>query len=176
MTGRPRRKDWEALGLEPGADLALVKRAHRHRRSLYDKGSLATYTLLEDDERTTMLSRIDTAYRRIVGTEPFGSRLGPFGDESTSDRSEAPTGPPPDSHQEPGAYLRHHRLSQGLTLQQIAAEIRVGAAILAQIENEEFEDLPAPVFVRGFVLQLARALRLSDAEELAGQFLVKMVG
>ena len=43
---RPHRRDWEVLGLEPGADPKDVRRAYRERRALYESDSLATYTLV----------------------------------------------------------------------------------------------------------------------------------
>ena len=174
---RPRRRDWEILGLEPGADLAAVKRAYRHRRALYDGESLATYTLLEDDERRKIQAEIDAAFRRIVGEEPPSERLGmPAEAYDETDGIDVSAATPPDPSQQPGLYLRHHRQHLGLDLQQIAAETRISPAILSKIEHGEQEGLPAPVFVRGFVLQYARALGLSDAEKLANAFLERMDG
>lgn len=174
MRNRPRRRDWEILGLDPGSDLALVKRAYRRRRSLYDGESLATYTLLDSDERKKIQAQIDAAYRRIVGEEP--SFLQP--DAATGTNSEGagemPAGPPPDPLREPGAHLRYHRLHQGLVLREIAAETRISPVVLAKIENGDSEGLPAPVFVRGFVLQFARVLGLPDADVLANAFLETM--
>jgi hypothetical protein len=109
MTSRARRRDWEILGLEPGADLGKVKRAHHYRRSLYDPGSLATYTLLDDSERKQMLSRIDEAYWRIVGIEPSPSRIDVSNRSLRTDQTEIPSGPAPDAATEPGAHLRHHK-------------------------------------------------------------------
>ncbi len=172
MSARARRRDWEILGLAPDSDLATVKRAYRHRRSLYDGESLATYTLLDDEERKKIQADIDAAYRRIVGDEPPGDRLRVAAEaDSEPDGIHAPPDAPPDPLREPGAYLRHHRRTQGLDLQQIAAEIRVSPAVLAKIELGDSEGLPAPVFVRGFVLQFARALGLPDPEKLANAFL-----
>ena len=54
-----RYEDWRLLNLEPGADLTEVNRALHFRRSLYQPGALATYNLLEEDERVRMLARID---------------------------------------------------------------------------------------------------------------------
>ena len=67
MTIRP--EDWEILGIEPGADIGQVRRAYRHRRSLYEPAALATYNLLDDEEREGMVDRIEEAYRRIIGSE-----------------------------------------------------------------------------------------------------------
>ncbi len=69
-----RYEDWKLLDLSPGADLAEVNRALQFRRSIYQPGALATYNLLEEDERLRMLDRIDEAYRRITGTEPPPNR------------------------------------------------------------------------------------------------------
>jgi len=90
--------------------------------------------------------------------------------------SEVPSGPAPDSAAEPGAYLRHHRLSQGLSLHQIAGGTKIGVAILEQIENEDFDALPATVFVRGHTQQFARELKLPNAHEFAKLYIEKMQG
>ena len=173
MTVRP--EDWEVLGLEPGADITRVKQAHRHRRSLYEPTSLATYSLLDDDERETMIGRIDEAYHRIVGAAPSPATI-PNAAEPPAAAVEVPTGPVPDPVREPGAHLRHRRLSRGLTLQRIAAETKIAVSILEQIENENFDGLPAAVFVRGHVQQYAREIRLEDVEEMASNYIAKMQG
>ena len=56
MSARP--EDWEILGLEPDADLGQIRRAYRHRRSLYEPAALATYNLLDDEEREDMIDRL----------------------------------------------------------------------------------------------------------------------
>ncbi len=82
----------------------------------------------------------------------------------------------PDPLAEPGAHLRFHRTARGVTLHQIAAETKIGVTILEQIENEDFEALPAPAFVRGHVHQVARELKLADAYDFAKFYLAKMQG
>ena len=162
-----RAEDWEVLGLEPGADLIAARRAHHRRRALYESDALATYNLLDDDERAAMLVRIDEAYERIAGSAAAATGGGCA--EATW-----PAEPPPDPRAEPGASLRHARLTIGLSLQQIAAETKIGVAILERIEAEDFAALPAAVFVRGHVLQFARELRIAEAEGLAKAYLAKM--
>jgi len=169
-----RAEDWEVLDLEPDADITAVRRAHRRRRALYESASLATYNLLDEEERTQMLARIDEAYERIVGAEPEAA---PTGVESTgvvAPGPAIPTGPPPDPAEEPGAFLRYHRLRTGLTLHRIAIETKIGVALLEHIENEVFAALPAAVFVRGHVVQFARELHLPDPEDLAKHYVAKM--
>jgi len=173
MKARP--EDWEVLGLAPGADIARIKLAYRHRISLYDSSSLATYNLLDDHERETMVARIEDAYRRIVSSER-PSAATPRPAQPPPPASEVVSGLVPDPIRDPGAHLRHRRLSQGLTLQRIATETKIAVSILEQIENEDFSTLPAPAFVRGHVQQYAREVRAENANELAGYYLAKMQG
>ena len=176
MSVRP--EDWEILGLEPGADIGQVRRAYRHRRSLYEPAALATYNLLDDEEREGMVDRIDEAYRRIMGSDPPAPPQEPPPPPVTrrATPTEAMIGKAPDPVEEPGDHLRFHRTAKGFTLHQIAAETKIGVAILEQIENEDFEALPAPAFVRGHVHQFARELKLPDAYEFAKLYLHKMQG
>ncbi len=170
---RARHEDWQLLDLEPSADLSEVNKALRFRRSLYQPDALATYNLLEEDERARMLERIDDAYRRITGSEPPPFR-GPQAVSPAPERSpDAPTGAPPDARAEPGALLRYHRHRRGLTMAQVAAETKIRPALLEQLESERIDELPAAVFVRGHVLQYARALGIDHANELAALYIAK---
>lgn len=169
-----RYEDWMLFDLSPGAELSEVNQALHYRRALYQPGALATYNLLEEDERIRMLDRIDEAYRRITGNEPPPNRGPQPAPTARADREEAPTGPPPDPRTEPGALLSHHRRAKGLSLEQLAAETKIRAILLEQLEAEAIDDLPAAVFVRGHVLQYARALGLSDPNEIAARYLAKV--
>ncbi len=173
MTVRP--EDWEILGLEPGADIGQVRRAYRHRRTLYEPAALATYNLLDDEEREGMVNRIEAAYRKILGTDPPAApQPPPAGNPAVA--TDVVIGDAPDPISEPGAHLRFHRTSKGVTLHEIAVETKIGVTILEQIENEEFESLPAPAFVRGHVHQFARELKMADAHDFAKFYLTKMQG
>jgi hypothetical protein len=173
MTATP--EDWEILGLEPGTDVSKVRRAHRERRALYQPGALATYNLLEDDERLELVARIDMAYERIVGTAPSGAP-GVLDAAAATAEADVPTGPAPDPAAEPGAHLRHRRLLKGVSLHHVGAETKIGVAILERIESEEFDGLPAAVFVRGHVEQFAREIGIEDPAGFARTYLKKMLG
>lgn len=171
-----RREDWEVLGVEPGADLEKVHRAYHARRSLFGTGSMATYSLLGTHERGEYLARLDAAFMRISNTaadltmEPQGET-----DESTVvDASLAGLRTPTDLVGDPGAYLRHHRLVSGLTLEQVSVETKIRPNLIDAIEKEDWQKLPASVFVRGFALQIARLLHMDDPEHLATAFVEKM--
>ena len=174
MSVRP--EDWEILGLEPGADIGQVRRAYRRRRSLYEPTALATYNLLDDEERAGMVDRIDAAYRRILGSDPPPAKPAPPPTPvpPQSPAPEVPVPEAPDPLARPGAHLRFQRNHLGFTLHQISSETKISVTILEQIENEDFDALPAPAFVRGHVQQFARELKLPDAYEFAKLYLQKM--
>ena len=69
-----------------------------------------------------------------------------------------------------GDLLRAVRQSQGTSLHQISERTKVGTAYLRCIEDEEFEKLPAAVYVRGFVTEFAKCLRL-DPEQVSQSYL-----
>jgi cytoskeleton protein RodZ len=50
-----------------------------------------------------------------------------------------------------GGHLRALRLAKGDTLEEMARATRISARQLAALESEEFSELPAPIFVKGFI-------------------------
>ena len=63
-----------------------------------------------------------------------------------------------------GNYLRRQRELQQLSVAEIAQTTRIPARVLRLIENDRFEELPADVFVRGFLRAYARAVGLDEVE------------
>lgn len=63
-----------------------------------------------------------------------------------------------------GRYLQVCRLASGHSLDEIAQQTKIIRSCLHQIENEEMENLPQSVFVRGFIRAYADAVG-GDAEE-----------
>lgn len=174
MIDEIRREDWEVLGVEPGADLEKVHRAYHTRRSLFADSSLATYSLLSVAERSDLLNRVDEAFMRISNAAADLAASPSRSDEDELDASLAGLKTPTDLVGDPGAFLRHHRLVSGLTLEQVSVETKIRPNLLSSIEKEEWSKLPAPVFVRGFVLQVARLLQMDDPEQLAAAYIAKM--
>ena len=64
-----------------------------------------------------------------------------------------------------GITLRSARVQKGLTIDQVAQDTRISSRFLEALENEAFEELPAPVYVRGFLRSYANYLHI-DAQPL----------
>jgi hypothetical protein len=69
-----------------------------------------------------------------------------------------------------GVALRRVREARGVTIPQIAERTKVTRHHIENIEEERFSALPAPVYLRGILLALARELRL-DGQKVARAYL-----
>jgi cytoskeleton protein RodZ len=66
-----------------------------------------------------------------------------------------------------GVYLRELRTRRGVSLDEIARTTRVAPRYLTALENDTFSELPAPVFIRGFIRAYCQALGESPQEALS---------
>ena len=64
-----------------------------------------------------------------------------------------------------GGALKHSREKNGLTIQDIASRLKISPKQINAIEADDFEVLPEPTIVRGFIRNYAKLLKL-DAEPI----------
>ncbi len=69
-----------------------------------------------------------------------------------------------------GAFLRRVREARRLAPEDIMTATRITRVYLSAIEEECFAKLPAPVYIRGFIMQIAKILRL-PAEQVTATYL-----
>jgi cytoskeleton protein RodZ len=65
-----------------------------------------------------------------------------------------------------GAFLRREREKRNLSHEQVAELTRLRRHMVAALEEEDWDKLPPPVFVKGFVKSYAKALGLDQKEVL----------
>jgi curved DNA-binding protein CbpA len=63
-----------------------------------------------------------------------------------------------------GPVLRRIRMSRGVELEEIAFVTKISQLYLRFLEENRYHDLPAQVYVRGFVREYAKCLRLDPAQ------------
>lgn len=68
-----------------------------------------------------------------------------------------------------GPYLRLNRKSRGKSLEEISTVTKIPVYRLRQLEEQDFDNLPAPVFVKGFVRAYAAAVG-ADIEDALQRF------
>ncbi len=66
-----------------------------------------------------------------------------------------------------GELIKTAREDKGMSSAALAAKLNLGAAVVDNLEAEQFAELPAPAFVRGYLRVMARELELEEGEVLS---------
>jgi flagellar biosynthesis protein FlhG len=182
---------YEILGTHRSATDEELRRAYKRQRDIYEPGSLALTSLLTDDELEIERSRVEEAHDTLL--DPLRRRaydISTFAEEeqqrpaSDNERSAAAEAERAMLREElgreinaetefTGRLLRKVRESQGVEIDEIANRTKISAAHLKAIEAEDFSSLPALVYTRGFVQQVAKHLRL-DPTQVSRTYLRRM--
>jgi cytoskeletal protein RodZ len=65
-----------------------------------------------------------------------------------------------------GNFLKQRREERGLSLSELSRATKIKESLLELVEEADVERLPAPVFVRGFVVAYARAVGADELEAM----------
>jgi len=188
--GRRDREPWrevpasshhDVLEVERGATDEEIRRAYKRACLVFDADNIVTFGLFDEEGLEAARARIDEAYDVLldparrrpyeisVFPEAARSEEPPEREElSEEDLPPAPSITPDTDFS--GGLLRAVRQSQGTSLAQISERTKVGTNYLRCIEEEDFEGLPAAVYVRGFVTEFAKCLRL-DPEQVSQSYI-----
>jgi flagellar biosynthesis protein FlhG len=181
---------YAALGIGRSANDEEIRRAYKRGREMYATGGLATSSLLLDAERKSEVARLDEAYDTLLdAVRRRAYDLSTFPEPAAPDHASAPPKAAMAAEQQmlqnqlaheigpetefTGPLLRKVRESHGVELADICAKTKISKVHLEAIEEEHFDVLPAPVYVRGFVAELAKFLRL-DPPQVQRTFLRRM--
>jgi cytoskeleton protein RodZ len=85
-------------------------------------------------------------------------------DTAADDSAVSPVaGPTP----RPGRMLAEARVAKGLSLAEVAAQLKLSPSQVTALEADDYGSLPGPVFVRGFIRNYARLLD-QNPEQISG--------
>lgn len=70
----------------------------------------------------------------------------------------------------PGERLAAERIKKGLSLEDVAGRMHLSTSILEAIEENNFDEITAPIFVKGYLRAYARIVALSE-DEMIEQYL-----
>lgn len=189
---------YEALDVPPSATRDEIERAYHLAKATYADDSLAGYSVFQEGELPLLRERLENAYRTLSDQDArraYDEELARpvrYADSEPTEPFElpravdvSPTVVPPllalaresdeeESEEEQGEYdgarLERLRVRRGIELDEIAGVTKVNPAYLRFIEEERFDDLPAAVYVRGFVKCYARCLGL-DPDRVARSYM-----
>jgi flagellar biosynthesis protein FlhG len=162
------------LEVERGATDEEIRRAFKRMKDIYAPDALCCYGLFDAAAMSTLRARLEEAYDVLL--DPARRRpyeLSVFPPDPEPNR--VPTDLRPDEDRPPppvitpdteytGALLRAVRESQGIDVRDISQRTKIGRPYVMAIEADDFGSLPAPVYVRGFVTEVAKFLRLDAAQ------------
>ena len=164
---------FDCLGLNDDATLDEVERSFLELRNLYSEETLATYSLFDEADRQEKLEALQNAYERILQAHAEAPEV----EEGPAQVEQAPVAEPiranidADLRLSPGLFLKQSRQVLGLSLQDVAKQTKVRSSLLQSIEEQRFEFLPAPVYLRGFVREFARMVKVSEINALVDAFM-----
>ena len=180
-----------------------IERAYRIARATYAPSSTAVYSIFSADECAAILRRIEEAYAvlsdarlrreydaRLRRTEPrpgVPTTAAPpaAAPQRVLEHRPAPPVRPaapdpeldgslaPENGVFDGTVLRRIRVSLGIELEEISATTKINDHHLRAIEGNHYDQLPPPVYLRGFLKQLAKCLSL-DPNHVADSYTGRM--
>jgi flagellar biosynthesis protein FlhG len=188
---------YETLEIARGASFEEIERAYRLACGTYAPDSLAGHSVFEEGDLDLLRERVEMAYRTLADPEARRSydedlargvapEVGPIVAaelDAVAGVSAAPevvvdSLDPLEALEDledadgdfDGARLRRSRLRRGVDLEEIASVTKVNPTYLTFIEEERFDDLPAAVYVRGFVIGYASCVGL-DPKRVAQSYM-----
>jgi flagellar biosynthesis protein FlhG len=171
---------YSVIGVTRSASDEEIRRAYKRQREIYATGGLATVSLLDGPQLASAQRKLEEGYdtlldlvrRRAYDLSTFPEAEPVVLSARTSrpalaaeqlmlkEELERDIGPETEFT---GMLLRKVRESQGLELAEISAKTKIGRAHLQALEDERYGDLPALVYTRGFLVELAKQLRIDPS-------------
>ena len=236
---------YDLLEIKPDATAPEIRTAYLRAKTTYKKDGAALYTLIDENETTELLNRIEEAYlvlsnsdkrreydrshgllvideRELAVSKPPRNhkivsidRVPPMEAMSSSEdllippvtaipahsvtsaQTSAPAATAPRDQREmtreilvpkhsdeltqlvaaetewKGDFLKKVRELRKVSIEELSEVTRINKAYLIEIEEENYEKLPAPVFLRGFITQVAKQLRLPP-EKITTSYLARV--
>jgi flagellar biosynthesis protein FlhG len=190
---------YEVLEIDPGASEEEIRRAYKRMREMYAAESMVVAGLYTPERLDVVQARIDEAYDTLLDAEQrklYDVNLFPEGIPTRSPTPMppglipvSPASPPPSDEALPakveipqptidanteitGELLKRLREARQVDLVEISQRSKVSVQHLRSIEDENWAAMPAQVYLRGFLVEIARFLRL-DPQHVTRSYLTR---
>jgi len=156
---------FDTLELPLEADLSEVRKAYLLLKEIYSKDSIVTMSVADEislEQKDEIIRQIEEAYQALTALfNKEQNSVVEYIDQIVADISvyDGPT-------------LKMIRQKLKLSLDDVAMATRIQQKQLLNIEEDNYESLPVPVYTRGFVVNYAKFLSL-DTELVARSYMEK---
>ncbi len=174
---------YEVLEIDPSASDEEIRRAYRRAKETYASESMAICGLYSTERLQQVQDRIEQAHETLLDPERRRQHDLKLFPEGVPHRPTPPsTTPPPLLRQPPreetpmrvelpepeinaeteftGSLLKRIREARGIELVDISNKSKIGVPHFRAIEEEKWDAMPAVVYLRGFLVEYSRYLRL----------------
>lgn len=176
------------MEIEPSATEEEVRRATRRLKEIYAPDAPAVYGAYTQAELESLNRRFDEAQAILVDPEKrqvYDLELRVAGAAAAAEKvhpevEEKPEPPPPDGAAAEemskadadytGDLLQRIRIARRLSLEELADRTKIKPSYLRAIEEEAWDLLPASIYVRGFLANVARELKVDARRVLDTYF------
>jgi flagellar biosynthesis protein FlhG len=178
----PKYTLYDVLGTNRVSTDEEIRRAYKRQRSIFQPDGLALTSLLTEEQLAREVAAIEEAHDTLLDPlrrkaydlstfpveEPSGTS--PIEDDGSGAMAERQLLRDElereiNSNTEfTGPLLAKVRESRGIELEEIANRTKISVGYLKAIENDDFAALPALVYTRGFLQQVAKLLGLDSAQ------------
>lgn len=170
------QKYFDILELSQDASLSDIKKAYLQLKELYSKDSIVMSPLIDEfseETKINILDQIEDAYRRLLDylEKEKDKKVVPV--EKVSSEEEMVRKEIATLTEFSGKALRDIREKLRIGLYEITMATNIRMGYLEDIENEKFDALPPEVYLKGFLTDYARYLRL-DHKKVVDDYVARL--
>ncbi len=181
------------IGLHPETGRNEIRQACRRLWEGYRRESSISLIFDDPDRRLEIADQLEHTYRKVLTLQsdlfnqsdlkprretPADPEVADVAEpEPAPSRTRTDTPPEDDEYEytpvkgekSPGRLIETLRRQQGMSLQELSLRTHIGIKYLAAIEDADVKILPRPVYLRGYLREIARIFDV-DSTELISQY------
>ncbi len=151
---------WQKLGVSPAGDAVGIRQAYRRLWEGFRRESPLTNSLVPLALKERIVREIEDANRDLQSAMAESGAI-------TGVAAKIPERP---SSVRPGDIVRTTRMALEMSQRELSLQTKIGLRFLEAIERFEVDELPRPVYLRGYLREIANVLEL-DADAFMDDYL-----
>ena len=172
---RPRDSNYyELLEIPQDASLQQIRTAYFLAQKTFKEKSMGTLPLFDDEERKWIWGKIEEAYpvlsdfERRKNYDLFLAKGGISFDPPSATAGGEESAPLSIPEEVSGLFLKTLREKRGVTLENVVSQTRIAINHLIAIEEDRFKNFPPEVYLKSYLNEYSRYLRLDPKKITEG--------